>query len=671
MPVNRDADIYLDGKPFQLSRATSMRGRAWTRTGSVDAPSRRSPTDTRYGVVADVLDHPEVWEDWSGDSGYAYRDPDKLTAIHWSEGFERRFPGQLVHCQALQTLPARYASVNLDVDRIADVPLPGVSSPPAGAGAVILLGKGKVATLVPTGLNTAGSAFDMSLEATGGGITFAGRPATFGSYTYIPNVGSTFYRRGHDGTMTVSAMPAAGFRVAGSRLWRYHSKNLLQSCAAYADPLLTANWSATLPIGDGNKPILDMVDISQQLFCGLQDGLYTPIDIGDLQNVLAALKDESNTDNCRDLAVFNTAILAPHLAGLIEYQQSSTMAVAREIGPNTGKSDRSPIKGRIRCIATHGPWAYAGLWTGSESYVLTGRENANGYYWQSQQRVPNGAKISRIHFDGITTASGGAAEIPTRMWVTTEKANTAGTAPVYFMPIPRGHGNPLTAEPGFTPNFCGSARADLGRVDWGSPATHKLFKSVEIRADSLASGARYADIFYTLDGGIRTRLGRAQDSPVSQLWFPVGAERWVAGKELEISVESFTTTPAVSPVYRSITVRGSLMPDTQDTVTAIIRIGDGIRDRSQHQLRPGAVMLDDLREMADPRRLGTVPHMLRDLAGATQWVNVLRPVSESEVYQQGEENPEIAATVTMAVLEMTTNVQLLGVGYEVLSMATT
>ena len=311
----RDCDFFLDGKGFMLSRSQGMRGRAWQRTGSPDNPVRRTATDTKYGNLPDSLDHPEAWDDWSGGYGNAYRDPGQLNVLHWSENFETRFPGQLVHAQSLQALPARYASLAYDVERLADVPLPGVSSPPAGAGAVLVMGKGKIGALVPTGLNTAGSAFDAALEATGGGlISFGGRPALFGSFTYVPNTaGSGFVRRGHDGTVTVSAMPAAGFRVAGSRLWRYHGTNLLQSCAAGADPLVTANWSATLSIGDGSKPILDMVDVGRQLFCGLYDGLYTPIDVGDLQNALGALKNEAHVDNCRDLSVFNTTVLAPHI----------------------------------------------------------------------------------------------------------------------------------------------------------------------------------------------------------------------------------------------------------------------------------------------------------------------------------------------------------------------
>ena len=57
-------------------------------------------------------------------------------------------------------------------------------------------------------------------------------------------------------------------------------------------------------------------------------------------------------------------------------------------------------------------------------------------------------------------------------------------------------------------------------------------------------------------------------------------------------------------------------------------------------------MLAELRAMAQSGS----PVQLVDLAGATQYVSVLAPISEQETYQAGEDNPEIAATVKMSVL---------------------
>ncbi len=663
MPAGMAGDFLLDGKPFLLQRGLPGGGRAWRRTGISDAPSRRNTADTQYGNLPDEVDHPEVWNDWSGGAGHAYRTPDNPNTYHWGENVETRFPGQLVHAQQLQLLPARYASTNLNVDDFLDVPLPGVARPPAGAGAVLAVGRGFVVSYAPTGLNTAGSAFDRIYEATGGGaLAFRGRPATFGSFTYVGNNdGSGFYQRGHDGlTYTLSnVLPGKFFQNTGNRLWRFHGVNLAQNCAAGADPLISANWSATYNIGNGEAAVESAIDLGGNIFAGLAEGLFQGDFSGTFVNVTPDLRFQRHPDNCRDLAAYQNTIVAPHVGGVYEFYASSTQAEAREIGPGARVTARSPVRGRARAVRSLGPWVYAGLWTGSQSYLLAGRDASDGlpYVWHIQQRLPHVAKVRRIHVDGITTPSGGGAangsinttEIPNRLWVATD-ASTAvtGTAPLYYAPVPRGHDNPL-ADPTFTANYCGSARIDFGSTDWGSPGTPKVFRALEVWADALLTGAQYADVYYAIDNGSRTYLGRAQTSPKTTLFFPAGDGLFQTGQQIALSVESYTASFNVSPVYRSFVLRGALRPGAAKTITAAVRLADNLQDRTGNQMRPGALMLQELRDMAD----GATPRKLIDLTGAANWVAVLQPVEEVEVWQEGVDEPELAATVKMAVLTFT------------------
>jgi hypothetical protein len=652
--VGRDYDFSLGGKGFMLTRAQGYLGRAWQRSGVSDEPTRRSTADTRYGKLDDKVDHPEVWEDWSAGYGEAYRRPERPNGLHWSRNIDSRFPRQLVHCQQLQTLPSRYTPANADARYVYDVPVPSLSNPPVGAGSVLVTGKGYVAALTPTGLQAAGSAFDYSLEATG--TTYCGRPAMFGSFTYLGVESGNFQRRGHNAEMTVSGLPGQGFVCAGNKLWRRHSGHLVQSVADTAGSVVLTGtaWSATLSIGNGHMAMSDMLELADQVYCGLPDGIYAGDASGTFFNVLAELRNQRHPDNCRDLSCYNNGVLAPHVSGLYWYHPSEFAAEAREVGPVGRSSNKSPIKGRIRCVTSFGPWLYAGLWTGSQSYILAGAELSAGlpYVWHVMQELPHHTKVSGIHFDGITVASGGVSEIASRMWVMTEKPSAAeGTAPLYWCPVPRVTDNPLNADPAFTANYCGSARFDLESSDWGSPVTTKLYRQVEIRADNLLSGVRYADVYYSVDEGRRTYLGRAQESPKSVLYFPFGSDVFVTGRQLALSFESFTASFNTSPVYRSIVVRGNLRPETVDTLTAVVRIADGVRDRSGKIMRPGSVMISELREMAT----SDLPQLLIDLAGAASWVVVVPPVAEAEAYQQGEQYPEVVATVQMAVLDMTVN----------------
>ena len=449
-------------------------------------------------------------------------------------------------------------------------------------------------------------------------------------------------------------------------------------------------------------------------------------------------------------------------------------------GGSSPSTNRGPANGRIRTVRGYGPWLYAGLYTGSQSWLLAGQGNIGNMVWHTLQRFPHQTKISRLHIDGITAASGGV-RIPNRMWALTDASiDTGGTAPIYFWPIPTLDGNPLAPSPAFSTNYIGSARMDLGSVDWGAPSTPKFYRSVEIWADSLLSGYRYGDIYYDVDqSGSFSLLGRAQTSPKTILYFPEHAEPanlitngtfdtsiagwsdastvggelgiyWLAGKmelnveigetsrarqsiptfigrlyrlnfttqdgtmtysigttaggaeiatgsagpgasgnidftatttttwleiskdvagvwrlddvtiaplsligvgyvtgqSIELSLRSFTASPALTPVYRAVVLRGALRPNSIDEITAVVRIGDEIRDRQGAAMRSGAVMLQELRDMAEQNN----PVKMLDISGAAHYVSVLAPVEEQETYQLGEQEPEIAATVKFAVM---------------------
>lgn len=218
--------------------------------------------------------------------------------------------------------------------------------------------------------------------------------------------------------------------------------------------------------------------------------------------------------------------------------------------------------------------------------------------------------------------------------------------------IPSQNGSPLADDGVFSANYCGSARIDLGSTDWGAPTTPKVFRSVEIWADNLQSGYRYCDIYYTIDASTSTAyLGRAQDSPRTTLYFPSSTNYFATGQAIDLSLRSgiVGTNYALTPIYRSIVLRGQLRPRAVETITAVVRITDNLPDRRGTPMRTGPVMLAELRTLAEQTKAA----YLVDLAGATNWVSVLSPIDENENYQQGEVNPEVAATIRMAVLTFT------------------
>ena len=299
------------------------------------------------------------------------------------------------------------------------------------------------------------------------------------------------------------------------------------------------------------------------------------------------------------------------------------------------------------------------MWTGSQSWVLVGGVEAssrgNPYNWHTLQLLPHTAKINRIHFDSITNASGQYSEIPTRMWVSTDAsfgAQTNATAPLYVAPVPRLNQNPLT-DLSFTPNYCGSARIDFPYTDYQMPGVYKLYRTVEVYADNLLSGAQYADVWATIDNGNRQYIGRAQQSPKSTLYFPGDNGTFLSGIAIQLSIESYTFSSTVTPVYRSVVLRGPVIPRSVDVVPAVVHSADGLIDRFGNEMRDGATMISELRNLADPMQGGRNPVLLQDLAGATQFVRVLPSIEEQEIHQVGDRPLEVAATIRLACLDFT------------------
>lgn len=810
MPVGQRYDYMLNGKGFMLARG-QYKGRAWQRTGTPDTPGTRTETDAKYGAVADQLDHPEVWDDWSGGFGQAYRRAGENT-YHWAENFDARFPRQLVHCQALRLIADTLASPtssdprgrNVCVEHFLDAPPRDVLRPPPGTGVVWWLGE-HATEAQPTGLASEGSAFAVT-DLAGSYLPWVGKPAIFGSFIFVGMATGNFQRITlfdiSYGTGDCNA-PGVDFVTAGGRLWRSLGTNyrptVLRSLAAGADSTATANWSASLGVGTDVLPIQDLMAFEDQVFVGMPNGLYAGDQSGTFVNVLEDLSYQTHYDNCRDIVVHNGQVIVQHVAGVFSYQPNDYVARVAEIGPPV-QNQRGPIQGMVRCLRGFGPWLYAGLWTGSQSHLLVGEQDGRGYRWHTQQRLPHIARVHRLHFDGITTSSGAARSVPNRLWVATDASiGATGTAPIYYLPVPRLNGNPLAPDPVFSANYVGSARIDLGAVDGGAPSTLKVYRSVELWADNLASAAQWCDVYYTVDGLTRAKLGTVAQSPKSTLYFPAGdpaqmanlcsnpgleagttgwtasdvtmaqsAEQahggtkslkltgnvggqtdayavntvtgWVPGQRftvtawiyvptlftppsssglrivlidfvngvsegalsamatvagqwqqltvskvirqgtgsvavrlylgdqagtsvcyfddvlyttptmgqsIALSLESFTASAGVTPIYRSVVLRGATRPKSIDQVTAVTRIADNMLDRQGGLMRPGAVMLGELRQMTVP---DTGPVPLVDLTGAAHLVSVLPPVDEQEVYQQGSEEPEVAATVRLAVL---------------------
>jgi hypothetical protein len=661
---------------YMLVRSKSMAARAWKRYGVNVSPAGSSPDEGRFNAGPAEIRFAETFDDFSGGFGYAYRTAAPANGIHWSENMDTRFSGQAVHCQALLS-----ATLYDDIDTTQDggvqwfydIPLK-TPKPETGFGAVFaygrrqnLVGNRDSWRLAPKS-NLFPAAMDATAMTTTTGNGLDGPPAVFGSYLYVGGASGMFTRFDLDGSNgTLGPVPARGFVNAGNRLWMKlgaanKRSTWVQSIAAGG---ATFNWgmtigdySATLMVGNGQRSIADMVAFGDKVFLGLQDGIYQGDQSGSFINVTGELAQLDNLDNFRDLVVHNGQVVGQHITGLYAYDPTNTSrARVQQIGP-AARSNKSPVQGYDTALESFGGWLYAARWTGSQSYLMAGREMPEGYRWNLLNRLPLPGRVSRLHVDGITYGSGGApaVAIPNRLWAAMDGSfgdmlpGSGTAAPLYFQPIPRLNANPLAPDPVFSANYCGSARMVLPRSDRGAPGVLKMYEYAEMTADAFLSGSRYADVYYAIDGGPRTLLGRAQTSPVSRLYFTQSNPSFYSGRSLEWDVESYNTTPGTCQVYRSIVGYGVMRPVVAGVIEAVVHVGDNVPDRKGTPMRPGRVMSAELHSYEDPAQLGGQILTLIDLAGATQTVVVVPPIGEAEFYQDGRGDPEIQMSVKMAVL---------------------
>lgn len=662
MPVGRRYDFTLNGKGYILARPEQ--GRAWQRSGIPDTPSRRSPTDAKYGELPDELDHPEVWDDWSGGYGLAYRRNGE-NRYHWAINFDARNPRQLVHVQGVQLAKTDFSIADASkymlesVDGVYDSTLLN-SDGGQGAGKLVIFGRHGWVTAIPTGTTVPAQpvfAADQVVSDLAGTSASLHRAVTYGSYIYLGQSNpSGFYGITATGFLGLSAnLPGFRFGLAGNQLWRAHGPDAnhaiyLQNCGNPDGVLSLGSWGATYNIGNIQSPIKDLIALDGQIFAGKNEGLYAGDSSGTFVNVLAELDGQVHPDNCRDLTIWQNNVIVQHITGVYAYQPDAFTSKVENISPPI--TDRSSLRGRIRAVMGYGKYLYAGLYSGSASWLLCGERQGDRMAWHPLQQFPHFTKISRLRIDGITTASSGKI-ICNRFWAVTDASvDTSGTAPLYYWHIPTLDGNPLYASSTFTPHYVYTARIDLGNVDFGAPSTTKVFRSVEIWADNLTGPDRYCEIYYNVDNsGSFTLLGSGNTSPKSTLFFPASDGSYVTGQSIELSLRSYAEAVVinqrlVSPVYKAIVLRAALRPGNAEQITAQIRLGDNMRDRQGATMRSAATMIKELRALATR----STPVTLIDLAGATSYVNVLPPVEETEYYQKGDDNPELMAKIRMAIM---------------------
>jgi hypothetical protein len=335
--------------------------------------------------------------------------------------------------------------------------------------------------------------------------------------------------------------------------------------------------------------------------------------------------------NCANMIPWHGSMWVPHLRGLLAYKDLGDSGFSlRSVGPGRNLSTENPIHGRITALAGDDNWLYAALYTGTDTYILAGRE----YTFSDSQTtmlwhplIKNaGAECDALFVSGLWTSP--------RLFFGINQD-------VGYIILPRNSDNPLQDS---LCRYAPTGSIYYSSHTWNAPSTTKLWKSIEIQADNLGR-MQYLTVSYRVDKGSWVVLGTAKVSPSTSLGItPSG----VAGQAIEIKLD-FTQQSEQTPIIvRTVIARGIERPDTTDIISAVVRCADKLPLRTAGFCpRTGAEILSELKALATH-----ISVTLVDTVGATRQVVVVPPVTEQPEYDQsGNMTRELLINVTMAVVE--------------------
>lgn len=596
-------DILIDGKGYMLARADQLgrSGRAWQVELQGASIAQEPPGAARWGNQPASIELPVVWS--TAHLGYGEDRQQTVGRYHYAVGMDARFPGMILPGPEATVVSTGLAD---PVTKFAEI-----------GGSLLFLAGRYVKRFTSAGaiaderdLGSGMSGVDMEVF---NGNLYVG--LGFGSGAYI-------HRRTAAGTWSQDDDVLRGHMVVLSdRLWASSGTAEVKSVAA--DPMTAADWSAGYKIGDPGAAITALAAVGDLLYIGKEEGLFALDATGVAAQLTPELRPWGGSENCRGMRPWHGALWVPHRRGLYRYEDLGDTGFHVTSAQPGREAVDNPVRGQVTALAGDDHWLYAALWTGSDSYILAGRETAEGMIWHPILFLA-GRQCLALHISGL--------------WSSPRLFFGAGPDVGYII-LPRQADNPLS-DPDC--RYATSGRFYYASHDSGVPATTKLYKSIEVHAEGL-DAYNWIDVYLALDDGQWQYAGRADRSPVSML--PLDP-RGLAGKRLRIRLNYHLQASTSRFRVLDVVARAAERPELVAVVAAVIRCADRLPTNGPELCpRTGAEMAAELRALAELHRSVT----LVDPAGGTRQVLVLGPVQEQEVEQEGRLAQELLLTVRMAV----------------------
>lgn len=624
MAVRNSAyDILLNGQGYMLARKNQLTqgGRSWSVESAGFSTTQQSADERRYGTAPPTVEATMVWR--TTHMGYGEERQRIEGAYNYTINADARFYEQVIPGPKVYTIDienhttnikgfaefngALYANNGRYINAIATTGL--VTSKDLADFAV-----GQSATdmetfddhlLVACGLtkpmaslNTSGVWDESPGDETGATTVYATHLTKWTDYLY----GSV----------------ATGYQVA--------------MVASGADPLNYENWSGLSTIGDQTTSITSLAASHVLVYVGKQDGLHA-LDASAVSPPLTPeLREYISDDNCANMLAWHGSMWVPHLRGLLAYKDLGDSGFSlRSVGPGRNLTSSNPIRGSITAMAGDDNWLYAALYTGTDTYILAGREytfseGQTAMLWHPLIKLAN-AKCEAMILSGLWDS-------PRLFFGINQDAG--------YIILPKNSDNPLQDS---ACRYSATGSIYYSAHSWNAPSTTKMWKSIEIQADNLGR-MQYVTVYYRVDKGAWVELGDAKVSPSTSLGItPSG----VSGEEIEIRLDFVQLSEQTPIIVHGVIARGIERPETTDIISAVVRCADKLPLRTTGYCpRTGATILSELKALAYYPTSVT----LVDPIGAERQVVVIPPVTEQAEYAQtGEMSRELLINLQMAVVE--------------------
>lgn len=316
------------------------------------------------------------------------------------------------------------------------------------------------------------------------------------------------------------------------------------------NPMTPADWSAGTTFGDSSVPVTAMAEYGRFLLVGKHDSLWALDANFEAANVLPDIAAWRSADNCRSLTAWHGMLVVPHRQGLYFYAPGEVTPA----GPERLELNESPVRGQVLAVAGAGMWLYISLWTGTDTYILAGRERdaATGglgpMLWHPILKLP-GVRCRALFVSGLTN--------PPRLYM-------GRGSNVSFIPV--------------LESSLEAARAPTGTIYWQisgrRPMALKLWSAIELMVDGPRQGASVR-VAVSVDGGPWTYVGEAAAPGYARFALPPTAE--MLGYRLGLHIELVGGARVNMP----ITVSYVASPRLVRAFTATVLLGGDTRAAQQ------------------------------------------------------------------------------------------